>query len=107
MKTLCISFVAILAGTAAMAEGELHPLCDAMGDFTVTAFEARAEGLSKEDAMAMAKNSGDADLDEALTSVVAAAYEMEISSVESEAESQLVEFTAEIMLACQEGIDES
>ncbi|AGT10911.1 hypothetical protein [Paracoccus aminophilus] len=108
MKILSAAAALLLAGSgAAFAETELDPTCQGVGEITAAVFEARASGVPTAEARKLADQSDDQDLSEMITAIVDAAYALDLSQDAAAAEEQMVNFTAEMILACEQGLDEA
>lgn len=104
MKIILAALTASALGAGAAFAADLSPLCEDLGEFTVAVFEARHAGQSaSEVAMQAADAGGDTDTNDAFTAIIDAVYALDLPSDAAEAEAQIVDFSAEMILACEQG----
>lgn len=104
MNFLSTTAAILLASSGAAFAEELHPACESVGEITVAVFEARVDGVPAEEAHKLANETDNHEIGEMISAVVEAAYALDIAEDDAEAEEQMVNFTADMILACEQGI---
>lgn len=103
MKIVFAAIAASALGLGAASAADISPLCESVGEFTVAVFEARHAGQSASEVAMQAADAGaDAETKEAFAAIIDAVYALDLPSDEAKAEAQAVDFSAEMIVACEQ-----
>lgn len=103
MKIILAAITAVALGSGAAFAEDISPLCESVGEFTVAVFEARHAGQSASEVAMQAADAGaDAETNEAFAAIIDAVYALDLPSDAAKAEAQAVDFSAEMIVACEQ-----